>query len=66
MKTDAAVAVLNTWLDLLYEIHRAHSDPAEGTSQRTRVKTELLPFYLDKSNWDGDAPFVRFANQQKP
>ncbi len=28
--------------------------------------TELLPFYLDKSNWDGDAPFVRFATQQKP
>lgn len=66
MNTDAAVAGLNTWLDLLYAIHRAHSDPAEGTSQRTRAKTELLPFYLDEASWDGDAPFVRFANQFKP
>ena len=30
------------------------------------MKTELLPFYLDEASWDGDAPFVRFANQQKP
>jgi hypothetical protein len=66
MDTNAAVAGLNTWLDLLYEIHRAHSDPAEGASQRSRVKTELLPFYLDEASWDGDAPFERFTNQLKP
>ncbi len=61
-----ALAELNTWLDLLYEIHGAHSDPAEGTSQRTRVKTKLLPFYLDEVSRDGDAPFEHFTNQLKP
>jgi hypothetical protein len=63
---DAAVARFSEWLDILYDIHRAHSDPAERTSQRSRVKADLLPFYLDKDSWDGDAPFSPFANRLKP
>lgn len=66
MDLDAAVARFNAWLDLLFDIHQAHSDPVNPESQRSRVKAELLPFYLVKADWSGDATFSLFHDRLKP